>query len=49
MVHRAEYTAKFEDCMNYFRAVLRSEEMSPRVHALTSDGAPCPSDASLLG
>lgn len=34
---RAEYSAKFTDAMNYFRAVLRSEEKSQRVLDLTTD------------
>jgi protein farnesyltransferase/geranylgeranyltransferase type-1 subunit alpha len=31
------YTDDFKDCMNYFRAIIRSQEMSQRVFDLTSD------------
>ena len=33
----AEYTARFSDAMDYFRAVVRSEEKSQRVLDLTTD------------
>lgn len=34
---RAEYTDEFSDAMNYFRAVLQSQEKSKRVMDLIAD------------